>query len=230
MGQWYYPDGSQVGVMDASGNYYRNRGQSVVRLHRRNGAMSPTGVFCCEITANETYCIGVYKRGTGKKVYYYSAFINFLYCASVARYVQCIIFLFVVSSTAFGLTIPHVTTVASSLLPHAPLGSTVLTGVLETNTFSMKTFSKLTLMGVSNSKVSFSTVNILLSNGMVDNLTPTPMLPIPTVTEKRKPYPPSPFGVPVTTFTIAGSAAVLTLIVLIVIFSCVMIIIYRRYR
>ena len=114
MGQWYYPDGSQVGVMDASGNYYRNRGQSVVRLHRRNGAMSPTGVFCCEITANETYCIGVYKRGTGKKIYYYynSAFINFLYnyCHfSCMLYAMHYVRIFIASSIDTSLTISHST-------------------------------------------------------------------------------------------------------------------------
>ena len=78
MGQWYYSDGSLVGIMDVSGNYYRDRGQNVVCLHQRNDAMSPTGVFCCEITANEAYCIGVYydKSGTSMIVYYYSAFIH----------------------------------------------------------------------------------------------------------------------------------------------------------
>ena len=37
---------SVVGGLD----FYMDRGPSVVRLHRRNNAMSPTaGVFCCEV-------------------------------------------------------------------------------------------------------------------------------------------------------------------------------------
>ena len=49
-GEWYFPNnGPAVGIEGEGGDFYRNRGHRVVRLHRRNNAMSPTGAFCCEI-------------------------------------------------------------------------------------------------------------------------------------------------------------------------------------
>ena len=51
-GEWYFPNnGPAVGIEGEGGDldFYQNRGHCVVRLHRRNNAMSPTGAFCCEI-------------------------------------------------------------------------------------------------------------------------------------------------------------------------------------
>ena len=71
LGEWYFPNnGSAVRVNGAGGNMYKNRGPSVVRLHRRNSAMMPTGVFHCEIPdANGIFknvYIGVYLQGGGE--------------------------------------------------------------------------------------------------------------------------------------------------------------------
>ena len=52
--------------MGDEGDFYRNRGPGVVRLHRRSNAMTPNGVFCCTVTELERYCIGVYRSGNGK--------------------------------------------------------------------------------------------------------------------------------------------------------------------
>ena len=49
LGEWFYPNGSAVDVSDSGNNFYRNRDQSVVRLNRRNNAVSPTGLFYCEV-------------------------------------------------------------------------------------------------------------------------------------------------------------------------------------
>ena len=48
-GQFYYPSGVQVPVNSAGQGFYRNRGDQVIRLNRREGANSPTGMYRCEI-------------------------------------------------------------------------------------------------------------------------------------------------------------------------------------
>ena len=73
VGEWHFPNGngSTVGFQGAGGSIYRDRGPSVVRLHRRNSAMMPTGVFRCEIpdasmNSQDIY-VGVYPQGDGEK-------------------------------------------------------------------------------------------------------------------------------------------------------------------
>ena len=70
-GEWHFPNnGSTVGTNNGGGSFYRNRGPSVVRLNRRHNAMSPTGVFRCEIpdtsNNNQTVYVGVYAAEKGK--------------------------------------------------------------------------------------------------------------------------------------------------------------------
>ena len=50
-GEWFFPNGSLVQIAMQGGDFYRNRGPSVVRLNRRNraSAVSPTGLYCCEV-------------------------------------------------------------------------------------------------------------------------------------------------------------------------------------
>ena len=74
LGEWYSPNGSALRKKNSNDDLYRDRSDSVVRLHRRNNTLMPVGVFCCEIpfsfngiTRNRTYCIGVYNREDGKK-------------------------------------------------------------------------------------------------------------------------------------------------------------------
>ncbi len=49
-GEFYYPNGSTV-MNNATGqNFYRNRGDQLIRLHRRNSAvMTPLGQYSCQI-------------------------------------------------------------------------------------------------------------------------------------------------------------------------------------
>ena len=48
-GQWFFPNGSEVMHSVDGGDFYRNRFTSIVRLHRRNNALSPTGRYHCVI-------------------------------------------------------------------------------------------------------------------------------------------------------------------------------------
>ena len=49
LGVWLYPDGTDVGIQGSSDDFYRDRGPRVVHLNRRNNALSPTGLYCCEV-------------------------------------------------------------------------------------------------------------------------------------------------------------------------------------
>ena len=52
VGEWYFPNKSIVLIQDSGGDFYRNRGDQVVRLHRRNNACpyaSCHGEYCCEV-------------------------------------------------------------------------------------------------------------------------------------------------------------------------------------
>ena len=47
-GEWYLPDGTRI-FNSVDTNFYRTRYTQQVCLNRRNNAMSPTGVFTCEV-------------------------------------------------------------------------------------------------------------------------------------------------------------------------------------
>ena len=65
IGGWYFPNGMMV----ETGDVYRNRGRSVVRLNRRNNATLPSGVYQCEIPdtqeRNQSIFVGIYPNGSG---------------------------------------------------------------------------------------------------------------------------------------------------------------------
>ncbi len=48
-GEFYFPDGVRVPIKRDGQQFYRNRGEQQIRLNRRRGIMSPTGVYRCEI-------------------------------------------------------------------------------------------------------------------------------------------------------------------------------------
>ena len=48
-GEFYYPNGIKVPIAKQQQGFYRNRGENVVRLNRRDGTTSPTGKYRCEI-------------------------------------------------------------------------------------------------------------------------------------------------------------------------------------
>ncbi len=49
LGDWRYPDRTFVHGISDGGSISRSRGPSSVILHRTNNAMSPIGVYTCEI-------------------------------------------------------------------------------------------------------------------------------------------------------------------------------------
>ena len=48
-GEFYYPNRARVPIYGAGEGFYRNRGNQVIRLNRRDGVSSPTGKYYCEI-------------------------------------------------------------------------------------------------------------------------------------------------------------------------------------
>ena len=69
LGEWYYPNGTRVANNGEMWDFYRNRGQSVVRMHHRRGGV--TGIYHCEIPntagVGQTMYIGVYTADTGEQ-------------------------------------------------------------------------------------------------------------------------------------------------------------------
>ena len=76
LGNWYYPDGTAVNIKLESvrnnSRFYKNRGPSVVRLHRRQTASDsgPSGIYNCTIPDNNSnnlsIFVGVYPEGQGE--------------------------------------------------------------------------------------------------------------------------------------------------------------------
>ena len=46
-GNWFFPNGSRVPSFWSQWDFFRNRGQMVVNMHRRRGGV--TGIYRCEI-------------------------------------------------------------------------------------------------------------------------------------------------------------------------------------
>ena len=69
LGNWFFPNESRVpSVNHTQWDFYRTRGQMVVRMHRRRGGVE--GVYHCKIpdtmNVTQTIYIGVYSASTGE--------------------------------------------------------------------------------------------------------------------------------------------------------------------
>ena len=73
-GDWCFPNGSILGNSSHGGDIYRTRGKMRVNLRRRNNAMGPSGIYCCDIptvaihdvndlSVRETIYVGLYASG-----------------------------------------------------------------------------------------------------------------------------------------------------------------------
>ena len=62
LGNWYFPNGTEVPTSDTGWLFYTTRGPGVVQLHRRTGGVS--GIYRCEIPdqsgVNQTLDVGLY--------------------------------------------------------------------------------------------------------------------------------------------------------------------------
>ena len=69
LGNWYFPNGTRLPSRTSiADDFYRTRGQMVVRLHRRRGGVE--GIYRCEIpgamNVTQTIYIGVYSVSSGE--------------------------------------------------------------------------------------------------------------------------------------------------------------------
>ena len=75
-GELYFPDGNALDNAMGSGDIHRRRGNQVIHLRRRNDAMSPSGIYHCEIPTiavnddvntitGETVYVGLYPPNEG---------------------------------------------------------------------------------------------------------------------------------------------------------------------
>ena len=66
LGNWFFPNGTRVPSQGYQWDFYRDRGQMVVQLHRRRGGEN--GIYNCEISDSmnviRTIYIGVYTTNT----------------------------------------------------------------------------------------------------------------------------------------------------------------------
>ena len=81
MGEWFFPNGTAVGSNFAGGNIYRGRtgaesassmSDATLRLHRRNDATGPTGLYHCVVPdssgLDQTLFVGIYTIGENSKL------------------------------------------------------------------------------------------------------------------------------------------------------------------
>ena len=59
-GEFYYPSGVQVPIAKRQHGFYRNRGEQIVRLNRREGTISPTGKYRCEVPNADDVIVKIY--------------------------------------------------------------------------------------------------------------------------------------------------------------------------
>ena len=68
LGNWYFPNGTRVPTLGVGWDFYKDRGQMVVGMHRRRGGEE--GIYRCEIpdtmNVTQTIYIGVYSANTGE--------------------------------------------------------------------------------------------------------------------------------------------------------------------
>ena len=68
IGNWFFPNGTRVPSRGSNWDFYRTRGQMVVRMNRRRGGVE--GIYRCEIpdamNVTQTIYIGMYSASTGE--------------------------------------------------------------------------------------------------------------------------------------------------------------------
>ena len=67
-GEWYYPDGRRVNIQGAGEDFYRNRGNRILRLNRARNVITPTGRYRCEIPDATGTTQNIFINITGKEI------------------------------------------------------------------------------------------------------------------------------------------------------------------
>ena len=71
LGNWFFPNGTQVPNNDGQWDFYKTRGYMVVRLNRKRGGVE--GIYRCEIPDSmnviQTIYIGVHTASSGERHY-----------------------------------------------------------------------------------------------------------------------------------------------------------------
>ena len=79
-GEWYFPSGNGLQPSSSGDNIYEVRGAQQVSLRARNNAMSPSGIYCCDIatlavhddidiSVRDTVYVGLYASGGNRATY-----------------------------------------------------------------------------------------------------------------------------------------------------------------
>ena len=81
MGEWFFPSDTALGSNGAGENFYHDRtgadsassmSDATVRLHRRNSATGPTGLYHCVIPdssgVDQTLFVGIYTNRENSKL------------------------------------------------------------------------------------------------------------------------------------------------------------------
>lgn len=68
-GEWYYPDGRRVNIEGAGEDFYRNRGNRVVRLNRVRNVLVPTGRYHCQVPDVTGTTQNIFISITGEPLY-----------------------------------------------------------------------------------------------------------------------------------------------------------------
>ena len=83
-GDWYFPDGDTLPRISPGIDIFEARGAQQVALHRRSNAMSPSGVYRCDIptdavhddndrSVGETVYVGLYASGGNELIRCYNS-------------------------------------------------------------------------------------------------------------------------------------------------------------
>ena len=83
-GGWYFPDGDRLSPILPGINIFEARGAQQVTLRRRNNAMSPSGIYHCDIatvavdddndlSVRETVYVGLYASGGNELIRCYNS-------------------------------------------------------------------------------------------------------------------------------------------------------------
>ena len=83
-GDWYFPDGDRLSLISPGINIFESRGAQQVTLRRRNNAMSPSGIYRCDIptdavhddsdlSVRETVYVGLYASGGNELIRCYNS-------------------------------------------------------------------------------------------------------------------------------------------------------------